>query len=394
MNGTTSEDRPAKVAELVLKCIWKLARNIPDDLKNHILDPVELFPAIEQFLQSIPPNDWRARATNKIPSGDMPLRTVKVIIQHVVGKLRSNLNRRQADSCSAEFREDVYDHLSQAFDDPSATIVYPYVYRILNARPKDDGISPSASEIRPPSPIHHVRPTTPQSTRSSTFSRPRQDSAASRASTSQLPHQPSGRSSPTSQHTTDADVDLDDQLNTIWMKASAAENGAMHKDAINDLWNFIKVHPEKKARVDAMIDGTGGVYMRYIRRALASRQAEDDLRSGTPRNSSEYYNYFAVAKLFTITIVRSESIDLTHHHTPSSPVRTPGSPRRSMAGDEETVAKMRHFHDMFNYNGRTSLVSNGSSRGSVYDGQGINHPGVQAHLESLRKRDSMAFSGS
>lgn len=65
-----------------------------------------------------------------------------------------------------------------------------------------------------------------------------------------------------------------------------------------------------------------------------------------------------------------------------------------MAGDEETVAKMRHFHDMFNYNGRTSLVSNGSSRGSVYDGQGINHPGVQAHLESLRKRDSMAFSGS
>jgi cytoskeleton-associated protein 5 len=86
MIGTTSDQRPAKVAELVLKCIWKLARNIPDDLKNQILDPVELFPAIEQFLQSIPPNDWRARATNKIPSGDMPLRTVKVIIQHIVGK--------------------------------------------------------------------------------------------------------------------------------------------------------------------------------------------------------------------------------------------------------------------------------------------------------------------
>ncbi|CAG8611966.1 10009_t:CDS:2, partial [Acaulospora colombiana] len=340
MNGTTSENRQAKVAELVLKCIWKLARNIPDDLKNQILDPVELFPAIEQFLQSIPPNDWRARATNKIPSGDMPLRTVKVIIQHIV-----------------------------AFDDPSATIVYPYVYRILNARPKEEAAAAAAvSETAPASPIQ-ARSMTPQSTRSSTISRPRQDSTTSRASTQY--NQPSGRSTPTSQAT--IDPDLDDQLNAIWLRASAPD-GAMHKDAINDLWNFIKAHPEMKPRVDAMIDGTGGVYMRYIRRALASRQAEDDLRSGTPRSS----------------MARPPSLDMTGQ-VPSSPVRTPGSPRRSIVGEDESAARMKHFHDMFNYNGRSSIVSNGSSRSSVYDGQ---HPGVQAHLESLRKRDSMAFNGA
>lgn len=84
-NGTTVDSREAKVAELVLKCVWKLARNIPSDLEKQLLDPAELFPAIEHFLQSIPPNEWRARATNKIPAGDMPLRTIKVIIQHVVG---------------------------------------------------------------------------------------------------------------------------------------------------------------------------------------------------------------------------------------------------------------------------------------------------------------------
>lgn len=78
------------MAELVLKCVWKLARNIPQDLAEGHLDPVELFPAIEHFLQSVPPNDWRARATNKVPCGDMPLRTIKVIIQHAVGKY-SNL---------------------------------------------------------------------------------------------------------------------------------------------------------------------------------------------------------------------------------------------------------------------------------------------------------------
>jgi cytoskeleton-associated protein 5 len=157
--------------------------------------------------------------------------------------------------------------------------VYPYVYRILNARPKDEGISPSATEMRPPSPVQ-ARPITPQSTRSSTFSsRARQNSTTSRTSTTHsTTHQPSGSGRSTPQQP--SELELEEQLNTIWMKASAAENGAMHKDAINDLWNFIKSHPQMKSRVDAMIDGTGGVYMRYIRRALASRQAEDDLRSG------------------------------------------------------------------------------------------------------------------
>jgi cytoskeleton-associated protein 5 len=86
-NGTAADFEEAKVAELVLKCVWKLARNIPQDLEKKLLDPVELFPSIEHFLQSVPPNEWRARATNKVPCGDMPLRTIKVIIQHVVGKV-------------------------------------------------------------------------------------------------------------------------------------------------------------------------------------------------------------------------------------------------------------------------------------------------------------------
>lgn len=86
-NGTAVDSKEFKVAELVLKCIWKLARNIPQDLEKQAMDPVELFPAMEHFLQSVPPNEWRARATNKVPCGDMPLRTMKVIIQHVVGQL-------------------------------------------------------------------------------------------------------------------------------------------------------------------------------------------------------------------------------------------------------------------------------------------------------------------
>jgi len=85
-SGVKADSVQAKLAELVLKCVWKMARNIPADLTNGLLSPVELFPAIELFLQSVPPNEWRARAQNRIPAGDMPLRTVKVIIQHIVGE--------------------------------------------------------------------------------------------------------------------------------------------------------------------------------------------------------------------------------------------------------------------------------------------------------------------
>jgi cytoskeleton-associated protein 5 len=75
-NGTQVDSRDAKIAELVLKCVWKLARNIPSDLEKHLLDPSELFPAIEHFLQSVPPNkqDTSRRYATPNDQGDHPTR--------------------------------------------------------------------------------------------------------------------------------------------------------------------------------------------------------------------------------------------------------------------------------------------------------------------------------
>jgi hypothetical protein len=74
------------------------------------------------------------------------------------------------------------------------------------------------------------------------------------------------------------------------MRVSEGSSG--HKDALDDLHAFMKAHPEMKLKVEAMIEGTGGVFVRYIKRALASRQAEDELRSGVSRTNSS-------ASLFT-----------------------------------------------------------------------------------------------
>ncbi|KAJ3560020.1 hypothetical protein NP233_g11105 [Leucocoprinus birnbaumii] len=251
-NTTLPESKEAKVAELVLKCVWKLARNIPQDLADGHLDPVELFPSIEHFLQSVPPNEWRARATNKVPCGDMPLRTIKVIIQHVVG----------------HYGDDVYDLLSASFDDPSATIVYPYVYRILNSNSsrnpdsgnRRSGLS-SETQARSLSPVSS-RPISPQ------------ESVSSRQRTS---HQTSPSSSSVFSPAAE-EPDPDAQLLTIIGHISSETTGALHKEGITELHHFLKAYPHKKPRVDKMLESTGAAFRKYINRALASRAAEDQER--------------------------------------------------------------------------------------------------------------------
>lgn len=113
--GTLATSRQAKHAELILKCIWKRARSVEDDLGAGLLEPIALLRIIEDFLQALPPTAWRKRAQTKVPLGDMPLRTVKVIIQHVVSKYGG---------------ERVYDQLSAAFDEPENTHAYAYIFRL------------------------------------------------------------------------------------------------------------------------------------------------------------------------------------------------------------------------------------------------------------------------
>jgi cytoskeleton-associated protein 5 len=84
--GDSEQDFKAKHAELILKCIWKRSRTTEDDLRKGIITEEDIFTIIEEFLQVITPKQWRIRAAKKVPLGDMPLRTVKVLIQHTIGE--------------------------------------------------------------------------------------------------------------------------------------------------------------------------------------------------------------------------------------------------------------------------------------------------------------------
>lgn len=86
-----------------------------ENLEDGSLDPKILLLDIDRFLQAIPPAEWRRRASDGIPLSDMPLRTVKTILQQVV----------------ATYGESVYEELA-LLDKAENSFVYQYLFRLLN----------------------------------------------------------------------------------------------------------------------------------------------------------------------------------------------------------------------------------------------------------------------
>lgn len=186
----------------------------------------------------------------------------------------------------AHYGDDVYDILSESFDDPSATIVYPYVYRILNAgtKPENGGTHHRNGSVRQESDFRSVSPQT-----ASRADSPLESASAASGDVRRSPqsHRTSrsissinGLVSPPTE-----EPDPDAQLNQILGHISSESTGAMHKEGITELHHFLKQYPHKKAKVDKLLEQTGPAFRKYISRALASRAAEDEEREAAVANT-------------------------------------------------------------------------------------------------------------
>ncbi len=82
------ETEVAAHADLVLKCLWKRCKILDDDLRSGRLKPGPMMAVIEEFLQAVGPAEYRRRAAKGVALGDMPLRTVKTIIQRIISECR------------------------------------------------------------------------------------------------------------------------------------------------------------------------------------------------------------------------------------------------------------------------------------------------------------------
>ena len=82
----------SKFSELTMKCIWKMTKVVPQLIEGNSLDVSDLILSVDKFLANTPPIEWKKRAADKIiPQADMPLRTVKTILNEMVNVLGESI---------------------------------------------------------------------------------------------------------------------------------------------------------------------------------------------------------------------------------------------------------------------------------------------------------------
>jgi len=111
----------SKFIELIMKCLWKLAKSVQENLKTGTLLPNQLLRDLNNFFLAIPPAEWKRREKEKVLLGELPLRTVKTLLLELVTGLGGN----------------VYEHLD-LIEDPPKSYVYPYLQHMLEATKKKD----------------------------------------------------------------------------------------------------------------------------------------------------------------------------------------------------------------------------------------------------------------
>ncbi|KNE90352.1 hypothetical protein PSTG_16223 [Puccinia striiformis f. sp. tritici PST-78] len=254
----------AKYAELVMKCLWKVSKTAKESLEDGTLDVSILLRDIDEFLVSIPPAEWRRRANDNVPLADMPLRTVKTILQQVV----------------TIYGDAVYDAVS-VLKNPQDTFVYQYLFRLLNNSWSAGGENPPSSRSiggsRPMGPSSSAGPRSPPPSfpipRPPETGRPRRNSRSSVTSYASTSFSKPGPATESS-----SEVELNNHLTEIFAKIGSPIDS---KKGISDLYQLLKMHPEANSKVDKWISATGTYFQAYLRRALNNLKADDpDLPNG------------------------------------------------------------------------------------------------------------------
>lgn len=123
--GDPPTAKETRYTELTMKCLWKLAKTVQENLRTGVLNADELLYEINRFFITTPPTEWKRRAAEKVPLGEMPLRTVKTLLLELVTGLG----------------DAIFQHLT-LIENPQSSSVYPYLHHMLQAcrkRERDRG---------------------------------------------------------------------------------------------------------------------------------------------------------------------------------------------------------------------------------------------------------------
>ncbi|SPO26101.1 related to STU2 - Microtubule-associated protein (MAP) of the XMAP215/Dis1 family [Ustilago trichophora] len=257
LDGEVLETR-SKFSELLVKCLWKIAKRLEDSLAQHQVEPQQLFADVESFLQAIAPSEWRQRAQDGVPLADLPLRTVKIILSHT----------------SNHFGEEALGMLDM-IPQPENSYVYKYLIRMLNIAAEGGAADKAAvADVDGDAAIGVA-----VKSRSASMASNGVDGHARSSSSSQ-----NGSSSNGHNATEETSGTHHAELRDIFQRIS---NKSESRQGIRELYEFQKRNPHLEKHVENSLQKTGPIFQRFIKRALANHAAEDpDVINAAPSASA------------------------------------------------------------------------------------------------------------
>ncbi|KAJ9476251.1 Protein STU2 [Pseudozyma hubeiensis] len=235
LEGEVLETR-SKFSELLVKCLWKIAKRLEDSLAQHQVEPQQLFADVESFLQAIAPSEWRQRAQDGIPLADLPLRTVKIILSHT----------------SNHYGEEALGMLDM-IPQPENSYVYKYLIRMLNIA-AEGGAADKAAVADVDADAGAVAKSKPVNGSGNGEGHQRSSSQNGNGAVDE------GNST---HHA---------ELRDIFQRIS---NKSESRQGIRELYEFQKRNPHLEKHVENSLQKTGPIFQRFIKRALANHAAED-----------------------------------------------------------------------------------------------------------------------
>lgn len=294
LEGDVLETR-YEFAKLLIKCLWKIAKRLEDDLSQRKVEPQQLFVDIESFLQTIEPFEWRQRAEDGVPLADVPLRTVKIILSSVVN----------------HFGEEALGMLDM-IPQPENSYVYKYLVRMLNFAFGDGGVDEEGDAVgsnagtrtrtdaKAPSQAVNEADTVVEAQRNIAPEDRGVDKAAvvdeegdavgsNAGAGANAPSQAvnaadtvdGAQQNSQNGHAADAAVDEESSIRLAELHAELHEifkrisDKKLSRQGLQEMYEFRKRYPYLESYIQSLLQTTGPMFQRYIKRVFANYAAED-----------------------------------------------------------------------------------------------------------------------
>ncbi|KAL7750699.1 hypothetical protein RI367_004043 [Sorochytrium milnesiophthora] len=247
-----------KLADLIMKCIWKLIRYIQESFRAQDFKVDVLLRDMDVFLARNTPSEWKRRGQEQLPLGDVPLRTMKTLMSELI----------------SNFGEGIFEHCGYLAE---TSYVRAYLRQLLEASKRKLARSTSDNAVISP-PTSATARSPPSSSSALTAATKSRDGShdSNLGGEHAMMSTQSSSETITQDDVISTDRELAGQLDTIFARIGSKDHS---KAGIVELYDFKLRHPHMHARIDEKVAQTGSFFQNYIRRNLAQLEKE---RAATP----------------------------------------------------------------------------------------------------------------